>query len=36
MEQGLKVLTLEGSTDAPKEAEAYTAAMKVAPSNWST
>jgi hypothetical protein len=29
MEQGLKVLTLEGSTDAPMEAEAYTAAMKV-------
>ena len=29
MEQGLKVLTLEGTTDAPMEAEAYTAAMKV-------
>ncbi|KAJ1487783.1 hypothetical protein T484DRAFT_2185562 [Baffinella frigidus] len=29
MEQGLKVITLEGTTDAPKEAAAYAAAMKV-------
>jgi 6-phosphogluconolactonase len=31
MEQGLNVLTLGGSTDAPKEADAYAAAMQARP-----